>query len=78
MKKFRKGQKVLRKLVGVCGTYVESKAKVSRVDKRGVWLSNGRGKKSSGPFHPRTGRYPERKRIFSMRQMISPLPQRVR
>lgn len=74
--RFRKGQKVLRSITGPCGVYVSRRARVSRVDKTGVWLSNGRGKKPSGPFHPRTGRYPERDRIFNMRQSISPLPRK--
>ncbi len=68
--KFHKGQMVLWRLVGACGTYAQKEARVSRVDK-GVWLSNGRGKKPSGPFSPRTGR--RRKRKSSLLQIISPL-----
>ncbi len=75
--KFHKGQVVRRAITGANGTYWDGEARVSRVDERGVWLSNGQGKKSSGPFHSRTG-YLKRRRIFNMRQSISSLPPKIK
>lgn len=75
--RFHKGQKVLRTKVGPMGLIASEKTKVSRADRRGVYVRNRRGERSSGPFHPRTGRYPERDRIFGTRQRIIPLPKKV-
>lgn len=71
MMRFRKGQKVFWKMIGACGIYASENARVSRIDEGGVWLSNGPGRKPSGPFSARTGRRLSMK--GSMVQIISPL-----
>lgn len=74
--RFHKGQGVLRKMVGPVGLIASEKTTVARINQKGVYVKNRRGERPAGPFHPRTGRYPERDRIFGMRQSISPLPKK--
>jgi hypothetical protein len=54
--KFSKGQKVDKSLTGA-GFTTKEKAKVLKVDKKGVWLDNGSGNDPSGPFDAQTGLY---------------------
>lgn len=53
---FSKGQKVVKSLTGAGFTTTE-KAKVLKVDAKGVWLDNGAGNSPSGPFDAHTGHY---------------------
>lgn len=53
---FTKGQAVTKSLTGAGFTTTE-KAKVLKVDKKGVWLDNGSGNDPSGPFDAHTGLY---------------------
>lgn len=75
--KFHRGQPVLRTMVGPIGVIASEKTKVSSASKRGVYVKNKGGGKSAGPFHPKTGRYPERDRIFKTKQFISSLARKV-
>lgn len=52
---FKKNQNVWLYLVGG-GIETREAGVVLRVDKRGVWLDNGRGNDPSGPFDPKTGK----------------------
>ncbi|MBI2640441.1 MAG: hypothetical protein HYW91_00975 [Candidatus Sungbacteria bacterium] len=74
MKRFHKGQPVLRRIVGVCGTIASEETKVSRADRRRVWIKNRRGEKSVGPFSQRTGKDLREDLMPGIRQSISPLP----
>ena len=68
MTAFKKGEKV-NLYVSIGGIVTTEKAKVLKIDKKGVWLDNGVGNDPSGPFDPNTGR----KEMFLGSQRIEKL-----
>lgn len=55
MKKFKKGDKVIRYL-NLAGFTTNEEETVLKVTKKGIWLDNGVGNDPSGPFDLKTGK----------------------
>ena len=53
-KPIKKGDMVMLVLIGFGAVTREGPMPVLRVDKRGIWVSNGSGNDPYGPYDPRT------------------------